>query len=433
MDRYERRLPDQLRELAGERTPDYLDDLLARTAGTRQRPAWTLPERWLPATLPLHRPMPALSVRLTAIGVAMLLALIGALTVVPFLASPRPMPAVVALPGNGPIVASVAGDLVLIDPATRRRSATAPQPGPEVDPRFSPDGKRLAWWEDQGDGWVLHIGPASLATEPGDLVHAFPFPDSETFTWSPDSTRIAVWTGSPFGFDGVAVVTDQRHPSQSAPVVEQLGIGFSVGYPAWRPDGEALLVRGEGAGVGIGLFVVELGGGIDPIRIASAAEDAIDDGRSDLLDAQWSPDGSHIAYHSLHAIGDAAPDRNGWRVHVMRADGTDDRMLQFDPMSDDEFRPTWSADSRRLLYPRRDAGVITLVLAPADGSSPGTVTEAMTGDPAGDWSVSWSPDETLIVGADHDRGLTVLIDMATGRATPTDWGITGGADWQPLP
>ena len=37
--------------------PDYIDDVLARTAATRQRPGWTFPERWLPmATITSGRP-----------------------------------------------------------------------------------------------------------------------------------------------------------------------------------------------------------------------------------------------------------------------------------------------------------------------------------------------------------------------------------------
>jgi WD40 repeat protein len=432
IDRFERRLPDQLDELAAARTPDYLDDLFTRTAATRQRPRWTFPERWLPMTTALRRPATAPPMRAFAVSMGLLLALLALMALFALAASPGPSPLLTSLPTNGLIVVSQDDDLAWVDPATGRVSQAGSEPGVQVEPQFSPDGKRLAWWSDDGSGWVLRIGPASLATEPGDLVHALPFPQSETFTWSPDSTRIAVWTTTPGWWDGVAVVTDQRHPSQPAPVVKQLEIGFSAGYPTWRPDGEAVLVRGEGAGVGIGLFVVELVDGASPIRIASAAEDAIYDGRNDLLDAQWSPDGRRIAYHSLHAIGDAAPDHNGWRVHVMNADGTDDRTLTFDPMSDDEFRPVWSADSTQLLYPRVNADALTLVLAPADGSAPGLLTDPIAGDPVGDWSFTWSPDETRIVGADHDRGSVVHIDAATGTATPTVWRITGGEDWQPL-
>ena len=47
-DHFDRRLPVILDEISQPRTPDYFDDLLGLTARTRQRPAWTLPERWLP-------------------------------------------------------------------------------------------------------------------------------------------------------------------------------------------------------------------------------------------------------------------------------------------------------------------------------------------------------------------------------------------------
>ena len=47
-ERVEPRLSELLTELAAPSLPDYTDDVLARTAGLRQRPRWTLPERWLP-------------------------------------------------------------------------------------------------------------------------------------------------------------------------------------------------------------------------------------------------------------------------------------------------------------------------------------------------------------------------------------------------
>jgi hypothetical protein len=46
--RLERNLPSLLGDLAAGPSPDYLDDVFAATGRTRQRPAWTFPERWLP-------------------------------------------------------------------------------------------------------------------------------------------------------------------------------------------------------------------------------------------------------------------------------------------------------------------------------------------------------------------------------------------------
>jgi hypothetical protein len=46
--RLERDLPAILGDLSAGPAPDYLDDVFGRTGRSRQRPAWTFPERWLP-------------------------------------------------------------------------------------------------------------------------------------------------------------------------------------------------------------------------------------------------------------------------------------------------------------------------------------------------------------------------------------------------
>ena len=47
VERRESRLPERLAELGGT-SSDYTNDILGRTARTRQRPAWTFPGRWFP-------------------------------------------------------------------------------------------------------------------------------------------------------------------------------------------------------------------------------------------------------------------------------------------------------------------------------------------------------------------------------------------------
>ena len=51
--RFEQDLPDLMAQLAPRRVPDYRDDIVRQTARTRQRPAWTFPERWLPMDITL--------------------------------------------------------------------------------------------------------------------------------------------------------------------------------------------------------------------------------------------------------------------------------------------------------------------------------------------------------------------------------------------
>ena len=76
IDRFDTRLPQLLDELSQPRTPDWFDDFVGLTARTRQRPAWTLPERWLSMTEIARQPVlaPRLPLRSVAIGLLILVA-----------------------------------------------------------------------------------------------------------------------------------------------------------------------------------------------------------------------------------------------------------------------------------------------------------------------------------------------------------------------
>ena len=75
-DRFDRRLPAILDEISQPRTPDYFDDLLGQTARTRQRPAWTLLERWLPMVDVTRQPAFARQVPWRPIAVLTLIVLL---------------------------------------------------------------------------------------------------------------------------------------------------------------------------------------------------------------------------------------------------------------------------------------------------------------------------------------------------------------------
>ena len=47
----ERDLTAWFTDTATPRVPDFTDDILRLTAGTRQRPRWSFPERWLPMSV----------------------------------------------------------------------------------------------------------------------------------------------------------------------------------------------------------------------------------------------------------------------------------------------------------------------------------------------------------------------------------------------
>ena len=53
------RTPRPSRAAAPRAVPDYRDDIVRQTARTRQRPAWTFPERWLPVSVITSRALAA--------------------------------------------------------------------------------------------------------------------------------------------------------------------------------------------------------------------------------------------------------------------------------------------------------------------------------------------------------------------------------------
>ena len=77
---FERDLPELLADLAVPVVPSYRDDIVQLTADTRQRPAWTFPERWIPVDTTLRRipsSKPRFLRRLALLGFAFLAAVVA--------------------------------------------------------------------------------------------------------------------------------------------------------------------------------------------------------------------------------------------------------------------------------------------------------------------------------------------------------------------
>ncbi len=140
----DRILADLFAEAAPPHEPPLLiPALLARTALTRQRPAWRIPSRWLPATL-AWRPRTHgrsndmfLAMRLVTLGAILALSgglLFTSVTLSPSPAVPTPSPSPIPLPvGDLEAGATYAIDMGL----PQRLILTVPAPGWfTIDPTF---------------------------------------------------------------------------------------------------------------------------------------------------------------------------------------------------------------------------------------------------------------------------------------------------------
>jgi dipeptidyl aminopeptidase/acylaminoacyl peptidase len=153
-----------------------------------------------------------------------------------------------------------------------------------ADPRWSPDGKRLAVLFTEGaQGKGGPVGPAApelgevgehppeqrlclLDTDSGRLrplspagLHAY------EYDWSPDSTRLAVVAAPPPGDDNWYVARLYTLLAESGEMRLVLKPGMQIGAPCWSPDGKRIafvggLMSDEGV-IGGDIYTVPAAGG----------------------------------------------------------------------------------------------------------------------------------------------------------------------------
>src|SRR5258705_72816 len=98
-DGFDRTVSEWLDEQAGRGAPGYLDEVLARTTRTRQRPAWSSLERGLPVAITFRARVAPMSRPFLALALIAVLALAAALLVLAGVGQRR-LPARAARPGG---------------------------------------------------------------------------------------------------------------------------------------------------------------------------------------------------------------------------------------------------------------------------------------------------------------------------------------------
>ena len=178
---------------------------------------------------------------------------------------------------------------------------------------WSPDGRYLTFWDSgcplSGDAW----GTVMITDPEGNLVASFPG-QGWTISWSPDSTRVAIWdswgeTIGVYGLDGV------RQAALTVPSELMPSGDYS---PAWSRDGASLLLPG---------VQVPLDGST-PRRLPA-------DDLTRRWFAAYSSDGSHVAY------------ADGGSLVVAEADGSDARELG---AATDFWDAAWSPSGDRVAF-----------------------------------------------------------------------------------
>ncbi len=202
-------------------------------------------------------------------------------------------------------------------------------PGGKFHPRYSPDGRQLAYTVDFDGGEAFHLFIQDRET--GEQRDLTPNPKGSLqadFSWSPDGKSIAFLSDESGQFDAYVISAAGGEPR----------LVFDAGYPAWKvrwsPDGKYLAVSVEAAGIDFGTFIANLADRSEIYRIADES------GPIDAGQPCWSPDATRLAFTSdvdgFNNIGilELATHRIQWLT-----DGEGEKQY-----------PAWSPDGNSLVY-----------------------------------------------------------------------------------
>lgn len=412
IDTFERRLPTALADLAAPSTPDYLTDILGRTAATRQRPAWASIERWLPVEL-VNARVPVARLPWRQLGVLALLILLLAAMVAVYIGAQQRLPEPFGVAANGLVVYSKGGDILVrdtLDGGTRPLIATAET---ELAESLSPLGTHISMVRPIGESLDFYV-----ATMDGrNLTHlGGPYLNVDGIDWSPDESSILI-AHEVRGVPSISLVRTDGSGERT------LDLGMPANRPAWRPpDGRQLSFRGQVDG-NWGLFLANADGtGVVQVPVRRDLMEA----PYEVLAPAWSPTGDRIAFHRLVPTPGNG-NGNGFRINVAEVDAaggvTAQQTFEFDATSDEEMDVQWLPDGKRLVFTRHDQGTDYVSIAePVPGARSRDVQLITTPSQIANLRVTLAPDGRSFMVHLWDDATDWLVDVDTGASRKVDIG-----------
>jgi dipeptidyl aminopeptidase/acylaminoacyl peptidase len=344
----------------------------------------------------------------------------------------------------------VDSDLWLVETAGGTPFRLTRGPGWDDSPRWSPDGKTIAFISDRdGASQIWLIDPdGGEAFEPASIKGG-----ASGFAWSPDGSKIAFLAQGPkpaeepkpwktpddlIVFDpdvlGTQIFVLDLASREAKPVTRG---PFTVVDFSWSPDGTEIAFAAQPSPrirdmYRTDIFVVDLATGAVRDLVKRAGIDTY---------PRWSPDGERIAFFST---AEKTGWIDNWYVFLVSARGGTPRNLtpEFDEFV---FAPQWSADGRNIIFqsPKRLANELYAVSAES-----GEIQPLLGGDFVwSDFSFSKSGDLMAFVGSNprtpsevfvsksgafDPRRLTVtnpqIKDLSLGRQEIVRWKSSDGLD-----
>ena len=223
------------------------------------------------------------------------------------------------------------------------------QPGPELFPSLSPDGKSIVYAARAADNWDIFLqriggkNPINLtADSKADDNHPAFSPDGEQIAFQSDRNGGGIYVMGATG-ESVRRLTDSGY------------------HPAWSPDNREIVFASSFAArpearqsSNSQLWIVTVASG-EKRRLETK-------GTGDAIQPNWSPNGHRIAYWGVDASKGSRRD-----IFTVAATGGQAAAVTDDPAID--WSPVWSPDGRYLYFSSDRGGSMNLWRVPIDEQS----------------------------------------------------------------
>jgi Tol biopolymer transport system component len=416
--------------------PEHLlGAVLARTARTRRRPAWLIPERWIPMSTISSAAAAAPRVPWRIVGLAALLAIAlvaGAILVAG--SQQRHLPAPFGPAANGVVVFVNDGRIYRAN-----ADGTAASPisrdfgGSSGGPVASRDGTRVAYFDYPTKGGiegaydVATLVVSDLDRRSTDAEGLWASIDSgirgaSKPAWSPDGRWIVyskLTAGEYADRIFLAAADGSSEPRQIGDP------GLMAWAPALSPDGKRIAFVSEAPTSSRLMIMNADGSGVRQLSTGSyfTIGWGMEHGSHGF---DWSADGRRIIFSAgAGEVSESGPVTRD--LYVVDVDGgARERAIATDPLL--EYGATWSPDGTRIAYLRgKDQSYPDLVVAAADGSMETTLARGVS------WfTPTWSPDGTKVLAIKGSGSVVSEFDP-TGSKPPTNVvpSLRGVTDFSP--